>query len=95
MLPKNRVPTHPGKILLDHFLRPMKLTQVQLAAHLRVPLQRINGIVREKRGVTPDTAWLLAQAFDTTPEFWLNLQTAHDLAKARPSRRVARVKAAG
>jgi addiction module HigA family antidote len=94
MLPKNRVPTHAGKILLDHFLRPMKLTQVQFAAHLGIPLQRVNEIVRGRRGVTPETAWLLSQAFDTTPEFWLNLQAAHDLVKARPSRRVSRVKAA-
>ena len=95
MLPKNRIPTHPGKILLDHFLRPMRLTQVELAAHLGIPVQRVNEIVRERRGVTPETAWLLSQAFDTTPEFWLNLQAAHDLAKARPRRRVRRVRAAG
>lgn len=95
MLPKNRIPTHPGKILREHFLRPMKLSQVRLAAHLGIPLQRVNEIVRGKRGVTPETAWLLSQAFDTTPDFWLNLQAAHDLAKARPRRRIARVKAAG
>jgi addiction module HigA family antidote len=95
MLPKNRIPTHPGKILREHFLRPMKLSQVRLAAHLGIPLQRVNEIVRGKRGVTPDTAWLLSQAFDTTPDFWLNLQTAHDLAKARPRRRIGRVKTAG
>jgi addiction module HigA family antidote len=95
MLPKNRIPTHPGKILRDHFLRPMKLTQVKLAGHLGIPLQRVNEIVRERRGITPDTAWLLAQAFDTTPEFWLNLQAAYDLARARPRRRIGRVKAAG
>jgi addiction module HigA family antidote len=94
MLPKNRIPTHPGKILLDHFLRPMKLSQVRLAAHLGIPLQRVNEIVRGRRGVTPETAWLLSQAFDTTPDFWLNLQAAHDLANARPRRRVRRVKAA-
>lgn len=94
MLPKNRIPTHPGKILLDHFMHPMKLTQVELAAHLGVPLQRVNEIVKGKRGVTPETAWLLAQAFDTTPDFWIKLQTAHDLAKARPAKRVGRVKAA-
>ncbi|HEX5138443.1 MAG TPA: HigA family addiction module antitoxin [Planctomycetota bacterium] len=95
MLPKNRIPTHPGKILREHFLRPMKLSQVRLAAHLGIPLQRVNEIVRGRRGVTPETAWLLSQAFGTTPDFWINLQTAHDLANARPRRRVARVKAAG
>jgi len=51
-----------------------------------VPVQRINEIVRGKRGVTPETAWLLSQAFDTTPEFWIGLQTNHDLVLSRPSK---------
>ncbi len=89
------IPTHPGKIVRAHFLRPMKLSQVRLAAYLGIPLQRVNEIVRGKRGVTSETAWLLSQPFDTTPDFWLNLQTAHDLAKARPRRRVPSVKGAG
>jgi addiction module HigA family antidote len=67
---------------------------VALAAHLGVPVQRINELVRGKRGVTPDTAWLLAQAFGTTPEFWLNLQAAYDLAVSRPARRVQRLRKA-
>lgn len=83
-----RVPTHPGEILLQEFLEPLGVTQVSLAAHVGVPVQRINEIVRGKRGVTPETAWLLAQAFRTTPEFWVNLQSAHDLALARPERAV-------
>jgi addiction module HigA family antidote len=58
------------------------------------PAQRINEIVRGKRGVTPETAWLLADAFDTTPEFWLNLQAAHDLATHRPARRIPRLRRA-
>ncbi|HEX2164012.1 MAG TPA: HigA family addiction module antitoxin [Thermoanaerobaculia bacterium] len=62
MLPENRLPTHPGEILRDQFLEPLGLTQVALAEHLGVPVQRINEIVRGKRGVTPETAWLLAQA---------------------------------
>ena len=61
------------------------------ARHVGVPTQRINEIVRGKRGVTPDTAWLFSQAFGTTPEFWLNLQGAYDLARARPSRTVERI----
>ena len=65
-----------------------------LAQHLGVPLQRVNELVRGKRGVTPETAWLLSQAFDTTPEFWLNLQVAHDLAAKRPERTVARLRRA-
>lgn len=86
MIPENRIPTHPGEILLEEFLEPLGLTQVAFAAHLGVPTQRINEIVRGKRGVTPDTAWLLAQALGTTPEFWLNLQMQHDLALNRPNR---------
>jgi addiction module HigA family antidote len=73
MLPENRIPTHPGEILLEEFLNPLGLSQVAFAKHVGVPMQRINEIVRGKRGVTPDTAWLFAQAFGTTPEFWLNL----------------------
>lgn len=84
MLPENRIPTHPGEILMEEFLRPLGLTQVALAAHVGVPVQRINELVRGKRGVTPQTAWLLAGAFGTTPEFWISLQTAHELAVTRP-----------
>ena len=88
MRPGNRVPVHPGEVLLEEFLRPLGLTQVALAQHLGISLQRVNEIVKGKRGVTPETAWLLAQAFSTTPEFWSNLQTAHDLAKSRPTTRL-------
>ncbi len=84
MIPTNRIPTHPGVILLEEFLEPINLTQVALATHLNIPVQRINEIIRGKRGVTPDTAWLLAQALNTTPEFWMNLQTNHDLALNKP-----------
>ena len=76
-------------------MRPLALTQVALAEHLGVPVQRINEIVRGKRGVTPATAWLLAQAFDTTPEFWINLQANHDLAVNRPDKAVAPLRKAG
>ena len=95
MLPENRVPTHPGEILQAQFLEPLNLTQVGLAEHLGVPVQRINEVVRGKRGVTPKTAWLLAQAFDTTPEFWLNLQTNRDLALNRPSKTVPPLRRVG
>lgn len=88
MIPENRIPTHPGEVLLEEFLEPMGITQVALAAHLQIPLQRVNEIVRGKRGVTPETAWLLAEAFGTTPQFWLNLQMNYDLARSRPKRRV-------
>jgi len=91
MLPSHRTPTHPGEILLEEFLKPHDLTQVALATHLGVPVQRINELVRAKRGITPSTAWLLSGAFGTTPEFWVNLQTNHDLALARPAKKVQKL----
>jgi len=91
MLPENRIPTHPGEILLEEFLKPMGISQVTFARHLGVPLQRINEIVRGKRGITPDTAWRFSQAFGTTPEFWMNLQTIHDLSRNRPVTVVERI----
>ena len=69
MQPERRTPTHPGEILREEFLEPLGQTQVALAAHLEVPVHRINELVRGKRGVTPETAWLLGQAFATTPEY--------------------------
>ena len=95
MLPSHRVPTHPGVILHKEFLAPLGLSQVALAEHLGVPVQRINEIVRGKRGITPETAWLLSQALGTTPQFWVNLQVNHDLARARPRRTVRRLRKAG
>jgi addiction module HigA family antidote len=88
MLPQNRIPTHPGEILSEEFLKPLDISQVALAAHLGIPVQRVNEIVRGKRGITPDTAWKLAQAFENSPGFWLNLQANHDLAKNRPGGKV-------
>ncbi|MFT5196496.1 MAG: addiction module HigA family antidote [Candidatus Promineifilaceae bacterium] len=89
MIPENRIPTHPGIILLEEFLEPLELSQVSLAKHLGIPTQRVNEIVRGKRGITPDTAWVLSQAFGTTPQFWLNLQMNYELAKNRPNRQIA------
>ena len=95
MIPIRRIPIHPGEILREEFLVPLGVTQVALAEHVGVPLQRVNALVRGKRGVTPQTAWLLAQAFETTPEFWINLQAAHDLARSRPAKSISRMKNAG
>jgi addiction module HigA family antidote len=88
MIPENRVPTHPGEILLEEFLKPLGLSQVALAEHLGIPTQRVNEIVRGKRGITPETAWLFSQAFGTTPQFWLNLQMQYDLALNKPQRQI-------
>lgn len=73
---------------------PLGISQVALAAHLGVPVQRVNELVRGKRGVTPETAWLLSQALNTTPEFWINLQTTYDLARNRPAVPIERLRAA-
>lgn len=94
LLPENRIPTHPGEILSKEFLTPLGVSQVALAAHIGVPVQRVNELVRGKRGVTPDTAWLLAQAFETTPNYWLNLQAAYDLARTRPARTIPPLRSA-
>jgi len=93
VIPENRIPTHPGVVLSEEFLSPLGVSQVALAAHLGIPVQRINELVRGKRGITPETAWLLSQALDTTPEFWVSLQTAYDLARARPTESVRRIAA--
>ena len=76
-------PIHPGEILREEFLALLDMSANALALALKVPAPRINDIVREKRAITPDTALRLARYFGTTPEFWLNLQTAYDLRRAR------------
>jgi addiction module HigA family antidote len=81
MIPKNRIPTHPEKILLREFLEPVRMTQAGLAGRMHVPIQRINTLINEKRDMTPETAILLSMAFGTSAEFW-DLQTNHDLAIA-------------
>lgn len=89
---KHRIPTHPGLVLLEDFLRPLSVTQVDLALHLGISVQRVNEIVRGKRGVSPETAWLLSQALGTSPEFWVNPQSQHDLARTKPARGVRRLR---
>jgi len=72
-------PVHPGEILLEEFLRPLKLSQYRLAKEVSVPPRRINEIVRGTRAVTADTALRLARYFGTSERFWLNLQTRYEL----------------
>jgi addiction module HigA family antidote len=93
MIPENRIPSHPGEILQHEFLAPLGLTRVAFARHIGISAQSVGDIVRGRRKVTPDMAWLFAQALGTSPEFWINLQSAHDLAKSRPKRRLAKVQA--
>jgi addiction module HigA family antidote len=73
------MPVHPGEILLEEFLKPMNLSQNQIALALRVPARRINEIVHGKRQVTADTALRLARYFNMSPRFWLGLQIDYDL----------------
>jgi addiction module HigA family antidote len=80
MKPKNGMrPIHPGEILHEEFLRPLDMSARTLAGLIHVPPNRVSTIVSGERDITPDTALRLGRAFDTSPEFWLNLQQAHDL----------------
>ena len=79
MMPKQRRPVSPGEVLQEEFLKSLEMTQTTLAERMNVPIQRINTLINGKRGVTAETALLLAKVFDTTPQFWMNLQTNCDL----------------
>jgi addiction module HigA family antidote len=79
-------------MLLEEFLKPRGVTQVELASRMGVPLQRVNTIVNGKRGITAETAILLSEALDTTPEFWMGLQSDSDLWHALRKRAAARGK---
>lgn len=83
MIPKHRKPAHPGEILLQDFLEPLNLSQVELAHRMGVPVQRINTLVNGRRDVTAETAILLSRVLKTSPEFWMNLQGALDLYEAQ------------
>ena len=84
-IPTNRDiwPTHPGEMLLKEFLLPTGMTQYALASAIRVPYQRVNEVVRGRRGVTPSTALRLSRFFGTSPGFWMNLQLRWDLYHAQ------------
>jgi addiction module HigA family antidote len=76
-------PTHPGQVLREDFLGPLRLTQYGLAQALGVSQIRISEIVNGKRAISPDTALRLARYFGTSAEFWLGMQATYDLEKAR------------
>jgi antitoxin HigA-1 len=76
------VPIHPGEFLREDFLVPLGLSANALALALRVPVTRITEILRERRGITADTALRLARYFGTTPDFWMKMQMSYDLALA-------------
>ena len=91
MLPKNRTTTHPGENLLHEFLEPLEISQSEFARHLDISIQRVNELIRGKRGVTPDTAWLLSKALGTSPEFWMNLQVNYELSSIDPPKGIKRL----
>jgi len=80
MKKKKGAPIHPGEILLEEFLKPMNISQYQLAKDISVPARRINEIVLGKRSISADTALRLSRYFRLSERFWLNLQSAYDLA---------------
>ncbi|MDA2924411.1 HigA family addiction module antitoxin [Acidobacteria bacterium AH-259-A15] len=99
-VPTHREPTHPGEMLLEEFLKPMDLSQRDLADAIRVPYQRVNELINKKRGVTPSTALRLAKFFGNSPGFWMNLQLRWDLYQAQQTeagvlRQIHRVRASG
>ncbi len=75
-------PIHPGKILLEEFLKPMDISQYRLAKDTSVPPRRINEIVHQKHAITADTALRLGVFFNMSPHFWMNLQSRYELEKA-------------
>ncbi|MCJ2129282.1 HigA family addiction module antitoxin [Methylobacterium sp. E-045] len=79
----SRIFTHPGNVLAEDYLAPLGLSARQVAAEIGVPPNRLSEIIRERRGVSADTAIRLGVRFGTSAQFWLNLQNAHDLSKAR------------
>ncbi|WP_432736458.1 HigA family addiction module antitoxin [Maridesulfovibrio sp. FT414] len=84
-------PIHPGEILLEEFMEPYELSRNKLAAALCIPAQRIGQIVKGQRAITVDTALRLAKFFETTPQFWLNLQLRYDLEVAKDEKLELRI----
>jgi addiction module HigA family antidote len=76
---KKMAPIHPGEILMEEFLKPLRITQYRLAKELSVPARRINEIVLGKRSISADTALRLSRYFGTSERFWMNLQTRYEL----------------
>jgi len=78
-LPRQRPPTHPGEMLLEEFIKPLGVTQTELAVRLGISFPRLNEIIHAKRAVTPDTALRLARVLGMSADFWLGLQLDWDL----------------
>ena len=82
-IPSHRQPTHPGEMLLEEFLNPMKITQRELSQAIHVPYQRVNELINGRRGMTPSTALRLGKYFGMSAGFWMNLQLRWDLYHAQ------------
>jgi addiction module HigA family antidote len=80
---ERRRPIHPGEILREDFMRPLRISMNRLALDLRVPVTRISEIVHERRGITPNTALRLGRYFNTSARFWMNAQSSYDLEVAQ------------
>lgn len=91
-IPKSGPPTHPGEMLLEEFLKPLKITQSELAVKLGVSYPRVNELIHGKRGITTDTALRLEKLFGMEAQFWLNLQLAWDLYHATHSSTAKEIK---
>lgn len=99
-VPTHREPTHPGEMLLEEFLKPMNLSQRELAERIHVPYQRVNELINKRRGITPATALRLAKFFGNSAGFWMSLQLRWELYHAREAesevlRNIRRTKAVG
>lgn len=77
-----RKPTHPGRIILEDYLKPLSITITEMASRLAVSRKTLSKIINEKASITPEMALRLARAFDTTPELWINLQMNYELWEA-------------
>jgi addiction module HigA family antidote len=84
-------PSHPGEVLAELYLEPLGMSAISLARHLNVPRTRIERIVKGETALSVDTALRLSKFFGTTPELWINLQRAHDLARARETVDLSRI----
>jgi len=80
---KKLPPVHPGEILREEYLEPLGLSMNKLALDLRMPVTRISKIIRERRGITSNTAMRVARGFKTTPRYWTDLQMQYDLEPAK------------
>lgn len=90
-VPTHEPPTHPGEMLLEEFLEPLGISQVEFAKRIGVPVQRVNEVVKGKRGVTEDTALRFSRALNTSAGFWLNLQMRWNLYAAMHSKQAREI----